>query len=132
MLNALIGIAIAHGLSDAQSMCIFAKDWASVNRALHSSSPLPTLSPVFNPQLLDSAAAGDIDGEAPDSLLVEEARKLPQHRFDWYKEVSGQRMPVHTPDDFDHSAVLSPSDPIPWWDWDVTLPETGRVRRIEE
>ena len=122
-----VGIAITHGLSDAQSMCTFAKDWASVNRALHSSSSMPTLSPVFNPQLLDGAAAGNIDVETPDSALVEAARKLPQHRFDWYKEVPGQPMPVHTPDDLNPLAVLSPSEPIPWWDWDVTLSEAGRV-----
>lgn len=122
-----IGIAIAHGLSDAQSMCTFAKDWASVNRSLSTSLPVSTLSPVFNPQLLDSAAVGDIDADTPDPSLVDEARNLPQHRFDWYKEVPGQPFPVNIPADLDLSAVMSPSDPIPWDDWDTSAPEAGRV-----
>jgi hypothetical protein len=122
-----IGIALAHGLADAQSMCTFAKYWASTNRAIHSSKALPTLSPIFDPELLDSAAAGNIDADSPDASLIEEARSLPQHRFDWYKEVPGQPWPVTTPADFEHSAILSPSDPIPWGDWETSAPEAGRV-----
>ena len=122
-----VGIAITHGLADAQSMCTFAKDWASVSRAIHSSVPLPDITPVFNPNLLDMAASGDIDAHAPDISLVEEARNLPGHRFDWYREVPGQPWPVHTPDDFDATAILSPSVPIPWADWDTKAPSSGRV-----
>lgn len=116
-----VGIAITHGLSDAQGMCTFAKDWASVCRALYASAILPSPSPVFNPQLLDANAAGDIDAESPDPALVEQARKLPFHRFDWYLESA------HVPVDFDHTAVLSPSNPIPWQDWDSDVPTAHRV-----
>ncbi|KAI9740814.1 MAG: hypothetical protein M1818_004419 [Claussenomyces sp. TS43310] len=122
-----IGIAITHGLSDAQAMCTFAKDWASVSRTLDPPSPPPAILPVFNPALLDAAAAGDIDAETLDPLLIEEARNLPQHRFDWYKEVPGQPWPVNIPADFDHSSVLSPSDPIPWEQWDTNAPVAGRI-----
>ena len=122
-----VGIAIAHGLSDAQGMCTFARDWASVSRALYSLTDLPTPSPVFNPKLLDAAAAGDIDAESPDPALVQQARDLPLHRFDWYKEVPNQPWPVHTPDDFDSTTDLSPSDPIPWEDWDPNAPTSHLV-----
>lgn len=122
-----IGIGLAHGLADAQSMCTFAKDWASMNKAICSKTALPSLRPVFDPQLLDAAAAGDIDAEEADARLVEEARNLPQHRFDWYKEVPGQPWPVTTPGDLDKSVVLSPSDPIPWGDWDTDAVEAGRT-----
>jgi len=122
-----IGIAITHGLSDAQSMCTFLMDWASISRALHSSAPLPSPSPLFDPHRLDAAAAGDIDAEFPDPALIEQARKLPLHRFDWYKEVPNQPWPVHTPEDFDHTTLLSPSDPIPWEDWDTKAPVAHRV-----
>jgi hypothetical protein len=105
--SSAIGIAITHGYADAQGMCTFAKDWASVSRALHTGALLPTLSPVFDPRLLDAAAAGDIDAERPDPTLVEKARRFPCHRYDWYKEVPGQPWPVHTPDDLDPEAVLS-------------------------
>jgi hypothetical protein len=116
-----VGIAITHGLSDAQGMCTFAKDWASISRALYASASLPSLSPVFNPQLLDAAAAGHIDDESPDPVLVDQARKLPFHRFDWYLESA------HVPADFDSTAVLSPSNPIPWEDWDPDTPTAHRV-----
>lgn len=122
-----IGIAIAHGLSDAQSMCTFAKDWASISRALHASAPLPSLSPVFDPQLLDAAAAGDIDAEKSNPALIEQSRKLPLHRFDWYKGGLDQPWTDKTPADFDRSSVLSPSISIPWEDWDTSAEEAHRV-----
>lgn len=104
------GLAITHGFADAQTMCTFANDWASISRALHNGGPFPELSPIFDPLLLDAAAAGDIDAESPDMGLVEKSRNLPSHRFDWYKKVEGQPWPVPTPDDLDPNAVLSTSD----------------------
>ena len=122
-----VAIAITHGLADAQSLCTFAKDWASIGCAMHASSLLPTLSTLFNPGLLDSSASGDIDASEPDHTLVKEARDLPSHRFDWYKEVPGQPWPVHTPDDLDSAASLSSSEPIPWEHWDTKASTLGRV-----
>lgn len=122
-----VGIATAHGLSDAQGMCTFARDWASISRALYALTDLPILSPVFDPRLLDAAAAGDIDAEFPDPTLVKQARSLPFHRFDWYKKVPNQPWDVPIPPDFDHTAKLSPSDPIPWDDWDTIAPTLHRV-----
>ena len=121
-----IGIAITHSLADAQTLSQFAKDWASVSCALFHSAPLPTLSPVFDPQLLDSYAAGNIDAETPDPALQELARKLPIHRFDWYMPVAGQP-PPDIPEDFDTTAVLSPSTAIPWDEGDFDIPISHRV-----
>lgn len=102
-----IGLALAHGLSDAQTMCTFANDWAATSRALHQGTALPSFSPVFDPQLLDAAAFGDIDADSPDPKIVEEVQKMPFHRYDWYKEVPGQPWPAPIPKDLDPNATFS-------------------------
>jgi hypothetical protein len=122
-----IALEITHCLADAHTMAVFVRDWASTSRALLEGESLPTLSPVFDPQLLDSAAAGDIDAETPDPALQEQARSLPLHRFDWYKEVPDQPWPLRVPPDFDHNQRLSPTNPIPWADWDVNSPASQRI-----
>ncbi|KAI0807633.1 hypothetical protein C8Q74DRAFT_1228419, partial [Fomes fomentarius] len=53
------------------------KDWAAVHRALCSNNPLPELKPIFDPALVDNAAAGDIKGSAPDPALVSIENALP-------------------------------------------------------
>ncbi|RFU29809.1 hypothetical protein B7463_g6526, partial [Scytalidium lignicola] len=126
-----VAIELAHALADAQSLCQFAKDWSLTSRFLlqnPSSSSLPKLNPVFNPQLLDGYAAGNIDVPDPDAELQEQARKLPLHRYDWFKTVPNQPFPAPIPEDFDvNIAALSPSDPIPWDDWDVSAPVNHQV-----
>lgn len=125
--SAAIALEFTHCLADAHAMSIFVKDWAATNQALLKDEPLPKLSPVFNPQLLDSAAAGDIDAENPDPALQEQARKLPFHRYDWYTPVTGQPWPVRMPPGFDSTVKLSPTSPIPWADWDVKAPCLHRI-----
>ena len=122
-----IALEFTHCLADAHAMTVFVKDWASTSRALLAGEPLPSLSPVFDPQLLDSAAAGDIDAETPNAALQEQARSLPFHRFDWYKQVPDQPWPLQVPPGFDHGQKLSPTNPIPWKDWDVNAPALHRI-----
>ena len=122
-----IALEFTHCLADAQTMSIFVKDWAATHQALLKGEPLPTLYPVFDPQLLDSAAAGDIDAKFPDPVLQSQARGLPFHRFDWYKPVPSQPWPLAIPPDFDHTVKLSPTDPIPWDDWNVNAPVLHRI-----
>lgn len=117
-----IALAITHSLADAQALSIFVKDWSATSRAILDGSPLPKSSPVFEPQLLDSTAAGDIDAEDPNVTIQEQARQLPCHRFDWYIPVPNQ--PSWTdpkPDGFEAATIhpLSPSTPLPWADWDL-------------
>ena len=122
-----IALEFTHCLADAHSMSVFVKDWASISHALLAGKTLPTLSPTFDPQLLDSAAGGDIEAESPDPALQEQARSLPFHRFDWYKQVPDQPWPLRVPPDFDHSQNLSPTNPIPWADWKVEAPCLQRI-----
>jgi hypothetical protein len=122
-----IAIEITHCFADAVSLSQFAKDWSLMSRAMLRNAPLPTLSPVFDPQRLDSFAAGDIDASSPDPSIISKARSLPQHRYDWYLPVPSQPWPTHTPADFDASLPLSPSTPIPWHQWDTSAPVLHRV-----
>lgn len=122
-----IGVALTHCLSDTQSLSVFLKDWAATSRALLSSEKAPSLNPVFAPGVLDAAAAGDIGTHTPDAILQRRARELPLHRFDWYKPVEGQPWPMNVPECVDMTQELSPSDPIPWSDWETSLPCSHRV-----
>ncbi|KAE8453945.1 hypothetical protein EG329_007721 [Mollisiaceae sp. DMI_Dod_QoI] len=125
--SAAIAIEITHCLSDAVCLAQFAKNWSLMSRSMLSNSPIPTLSPIFDPQLLDSFAAGDIDASSPDAEIQRKARELPQHRFDWYKQTANQPWPLDVPSDFDPKWELSPSDPIPWEQWDTKAPVSQRV-----
>lgn len=122
-----IAIEITHCLADAVAMSQFAKDWARTSRALLTGQDLPVLTPVFDPQRLDLFAAGDIDASQPEVTIQDKARALPQHRYDWYKPTPDQPWPPHPPASLDPNAVLSPSDPIPWVQWDTKAPVSLRV-----
>ncbi|TVY60814.1 Agmatine coumaroyltransferase-1, partial [Lachnellula suecica] len=124
-----VAINITHAFADAQTLSQFSKDYASVSRAMLNSEPLPTLSPIFDPQRLDAFAAGDIDAEIPDPALQETARKLPCHRYDNYLHVPNQPWPAHNPSDLATVShlPLSPTDPIPWADYDTTAPVAHRI-----
>ncbi|TVY14557.1 Hydroxycinnamoyltransferase 2 [Lachnellula arida] len=124
-----VAIAITHSLADAQTLSQFSKDFSTVSRAILNSEPLPTLSPIFDPKRLDAFAAGDIDAETPDAALLEQARKLPCHRYDNYLHVLNQPWPVHSPPDFDTMShlPLSPTDPLPWDEYDANAPVSHRV-----
>lgn len=126
-----VAISLTHALADAQALCQFAKDWSLTCRSLLQNPShvlLPQLKPVFNPRLLDNCAAGNIDAANPNPELQKRARSLPLHRYDWFKKVPNQPWPSPTPEDFDiNAAALSPSDPIPWDQWDVSAPVSHRV-----
>ncbi|TVY42331.1 Anthranilate N-benzoyltransferase protein [Lachnellula occidentalis] len=124
-----VAIAITHSLADAQTLSQFSNDFSKVSRAILNSEPMPHLSPIFDPQRLDAFAAGDIDAETPDPALLEKARKLPCHRYDNYLHVPNQPWPVHSPPDLDTVShlPLSPTDPLPWDEYDAKAPVSHRI-----
>ncbi len=122
-----IAIEITHCLGDAVSLCQFSKDWSLMSKCMFQSALLPILTPIFDPQRLDSFAAGDIDGTSPDPSIISKARSLPQHRYDWYLQIPSQPGPPDIPADFDTSLSLSPSTPIPWHQWDTSAPVSHHV-----
>jgi hypothetical protein len=122
-----VAIEITHCFADAVSLSRFAKDWSHMSRCMLRNEHIPALTPIFDPQRLDSFAAGDIDKFPPDTSIVTKARSLPQHRYDWHLQVKGQPWSTHTPADFDTSLTLSPSTPIPWHQWDTKATVSHRV-----
>ncbi|CCM03694.1 uncharacterized protein FIBRA_05839 [Fibroporia radiculosa] len=112
-----IAVKMAHALADAHTLARFTSDWAAVNRAMVAGAPVPILSPVFDPSLLDRAAAGDIDAASPDTVLVERSRALPMHRYDWWTPTTDS--PPDIPPGLEPTSAAPPGDPIPFADFDT-------------
>ncbi|GLB41750.1 putative transferase family protein [Lyophyllum shimeji] len=121
-----IAIKLAHPLADAQSLLQFAHDWATVTRAMSTGGPIPALSPVFDPSLLDNAAAGDIDALHPNLHLVEVARALPMHHYDLWASTSGcppfLAPATVVPHELGPDDVGPLGSPVPWENWDFSAP----------
>jgi hypothetical protein len=131
-----IGIRIAHPLADAQSMMVFVHQWAANARG-EFGAPKPSLfdGPVFDPSLLDLRAAGDIDAPSADESVVEAARSLPLHRFDWWETDAPGYSPhlvastknCIPPADILAKTTVSPSTTGPWSTWDLSRPASWGV-----
>jgi hypothetical protein len=76
-------------------------------------APLPVLTPIFEPLLLDSFAAGNINAESADPSIMKDALSLPLHRYDWWAS------PAQPPSPFPADLPLAPAGKqLPWADWD--------------
>ncbi|KAE8319895.1 transferase family-domain-containing protein [Aspergillus transmontanensis] len=129
-----IGIKLLHCLADAQALMVFMQQWASACRILHGHSnsipPKDKFNPIFDPSLLDTKASGDINTPTPDQFLITKARKLPLHRYDWWKTSDPDYPPIMIPNttnskpppEYLTTTPLSPSTPAPWATWDFTKP----------
>ncbi|KAG5639091.1 hypothetical protein H0H81_007035 [Sphagnurus paluster] len=115
-----IAVKICHALADAQSLLQFTHDWASTNRAMFTGTPLPALSPVFDPAALDRAAAGNIDAPHPDPAILELARDLPLHRYDTWASAVGSTIMFPAAAAPQNTAPVGP--PPPWANWDPNAP----------
>ena len=122
------GLALAarlvHAMGDLPSLMQFLHDWAAVHRALISQQPPPSLSPVFDPALVDSAAAAKgVEEVSPDAQLIQYARQAPIHRFDWWAPSSRKGVPpglahrARMPPPLQHLPPAEFDQPIPWHDW---------------
>lgn len=115
----------AHPMADISALVRLIKDWARVSRAELSGEPVPVLSPVFDPARVDDSAAGGIDAETPDPTILDRARRMPMHRFDWWAPGSAEGAPwsVSVPDVFRDGQELEPAGrAMPWVEWDVQAP----------
>lgn len=112
------GIAIAfrssHAIADSISLVYFVNCWAKMNRDLQNQvfCPLPKPRPIFDPKLLDRAAAGDIDAPRPDPRLVNKALAMPMHRFDSWNQPAANGDSHSIPQEFD-PASIELGDPPP-------------------
>ncbi|TBU57877.1 transferase family-domain-containing protein [Dichomitus squalens] len=121
-----IAVRITHVLADATALLWFIRDWNAVHRALLFNQPLPHLSPIFDPRLIDKAAAGNLDTSAPDPGLLKISRSLPQHRYDWWASADGCPPPMlpqtRPPPELEGADLGPPGELLPWHEWDLSLP----------
>lgn len=132
--GAAIAVKLAHPLADAQTLLQFTHDWAAVNRGMLKRSPLPVLSPIFDPQSLDRKAAGEIDAPHPDAGLLQVSHTLPLHRYDWWTSSDGCPEPlreaIRLPPGIATEDVGTPRTPLPWADWDIDAPVSHYLVRF--
>jgi len=71
---------------DGQSFTLFAQHWNYTYKTMFNSKegdiPSPPPTPIFDPQLFDREADGDIDGEALDPEIVKRAHTLPTPHYE--------------------------------------------------
>jgi Transferase family len=121
-----ISVKMAHAIADARTMINFMNDWANVNLAIVNGTTPPHLNPVFNPSLLDNAAAGDIHDSKPNQNLIDIAESLPLHRYDWW--ASADHCPpalageTKIPQELEHTTIEPFGTPLPWKTWDLSSP----------
>ncbi|KFZ11547.1 hypothetical protein V501_04719 [Pseudogymnoascus sp. VKM F-4519 (FW-2642)] len=136
-----IAVKMAHSLADAQSLMVFIHQWAA---ACHGDAKSPMDRPIFNPEQLDSHAAGDIDRDVADPSSVDTARLLPLHRFDWWNDAKDPAFPLFLAPTSENSKPplpqgdsksllpLSPSTPAPWSTWDFSRPVSQALLHFTE
>ncbi|PNP44642.1 hypothetical protein THARTR1_11017 [Trichoderma harzianum] len=125
-----VAVKIAHPLADAHTLMLFMRRWASICRdELTEQNLTKDLAyPIFEPSLLDSRAAGDIDAPDGDPEPISKARSLPLLRHDWWDTTAGN-LAALTPSTINskpkdaallQKAMLSPACPPPWETWDFS------------
>lgn len=124
-----VGVKLAHCLADALALTVFMHIW-SINSQKSFGVQLKSMAePVFDPELLDSCAGGDIDSPDRDQSLTQTARALPLHRYSWW-DTSDEGYPelcIPTTENskpltqLDHTQI-SPSQPAPWLSWGFSRP----------
>lgn len=129
-----VAAQMAHPLGDAHSLVLFMRRWASICRDKLTQQDLTKnlAYPIFEPSLLDSRAAGDVDAHDGDPELVSAARSLSLHRHDWWDTTAGhpatlgQSTANSKPKDAAllQKAMMSPAYPPPWESWNVSNPVT--------
>ncbi|KAG5809650.1 hypothetical protein H9Q74_005492 [Fusarium xylarioides] len=121
----------AHPLADATTLLAFIKHWARESRQ-GSGNGLPASKPVFDPALIDDQAARDINSDTPDPDIIQQARSLPMHRFDWWHPESTPPWPFKIPSPFDKQDLEPVGKPMPWAEWNVVEPVSNYVVHLSQ
>ncbi|RJE26341.1 transferase family [Aspergillus sclerotialis] len=119
----VLSVKAAHAIADAHSLIYFVKHWAAISRSILRNLPLPSPTPIFNPEMLDSLAAGDISSDAADQTIIQQTNRLPFHRYDWW--IPSPSMPswgTSKPDVFAEEEVVPAGNAIPWCEFDMEAP----------
>lgn len=117
-----VALKFAHPLTDAHGMSFFMRDWASACQAIVTGSEMPTMTPIFDPQMLDRCAAGAINAIHADPKLVAKAHNLPCHRYDWWISEEGApwKNSTQIPKELRDTVHDPPGKKLPWSEWDTT------------
>ncbi|KAK2690438.1 hypothetical protein QWA68_011232 [Fusarium oxysporum] len=121
----------AHPLADATTLLAFLKHWAQESRKGFGKA-LPSSTPLFNPPLIDNRAGGDIDADEPNLDIIQRARSLPMHRFDWWHPDSTPPWPFKIPSPFDEQDLEPVGKPMPWAEWNVAKPVSNYVVHLSQ
>lgn len=112
----VLALKTAHPLADISGLVQFVKDWAAVSHAALAGRTMPALAPVWNPQMLDALAGGDINLDEPDQSLIDTTASLPLHRYDWWAA------PAMPPAPFAGGNLHPAGKPMPWAEWNMDVP----------
>lgn len=123
----VIGAKVSHPLADVTSLVSFLQDWASFSRAALVGAPNPTPGPIFEPCLIDGAAAGDINLSDPDTAIIQHAESLPLSRYDWWLDPMSCPWGMTIPEPFRGHTVVPAGIAMPWSEWDTSAPVSNRV-----
>ena len=123
----IISAKIIHPLADISALVAFVKDWARVSRCILVGEPEPKLSPTFEPWRLDDQATGDINADTPEEPIIEKAKALPLHRYDWWAPAASSPFPAKVPEVFQNEALTPAGNPMPWSEWDVKAPVSNYI-----
>ncbi|KAF4465804.1 Hydroxycinnamoyl-Coenzyme A shikimate quinate hydroxycinnamoyltransferase [Fusarium albosuccineum] len=123
----VIAVKAAHPLADASTVIALVKDWALVSQSVLECKAIPPLSRVFNPALLDSHAASDINADQPNDDIIQQAESLPMDRYDWWASASTCPWPLQIPAPFDTPELEPAGKVMPWDEWDLVSPVSNYV-----
>ncbi|KAF4449590.1 Hydroxycinnamoyl-Coenzyme A shikimate/quinate hydroxycinnamoyltransferase [Fusarium austroafricanum] len=128
----VLALKAAHPLADATTFIAFLKHWARVSSSALDGKSRPHSVPVFAPAILDNAAAGDINADEPDQNIIQKARDLPMHRYDWWAPGSTPPWPFKIPSPFDKQDLEPAGEPMPWAEWDIASPVSNYVIHLSQ
>ncbi|GAA5833001.1 hypothetical protein JCM11251_006477 [Rhodosporidiobolus azoricus] len=133
----VLAFQIVHTLADASTLNRFAADWGDVHRALLVSGSTEGIflpSRPFDPEALDSHAAGDLDASFPDSRIEEEYRRIPRTAIDMWANPEQHphgavrsSAPVPELREQDEASGKERGKPAPWATWDMAAPVSLRA-----
>ncbi|KAI1777464.1 transferase family protein [Hypoxylon cercidicola] len=129
-----VSIKFTHCLSDATCLMQFAHAWAANSRLLFGDDSSDTAriineKPLFDPSQLDQHA-NLTAGAHPNPEMINKARSLPMHRYDWWgADAPGYPSWASASCDATRPAAeelagleLSPSTFVPWPTWNMAAP----------
>jgi hypothetical protein len=112
----------SHLLADITTLVSLMKDWADTSRAILDGRELSKPHRDFAPSRLGDVAAGEINSDCPDENIVQLAKSLPMHRYDWWYQSPGGPRPPRVPEVFQNDEIPPAGISMPWSEWDTTKP----------